>query len=113
MTGSGLTAQAERGMSAPPEVVFNTAIDPNRVDAWLPERLRDGSRRPEWDAKLTARWSVDGWSARLWVRPETPGGALVCLELVADGSDEARLTDLAETTLANLAREVADNLNAG
>ncbi len=37
-------ASAERGISAPPEVVFNTAIDPNRMSAWLPEPLRADGR---------------------------------------------------------------------
>ena len=42
-----MAAHAERGMSAPPEVVFNTAIDPDRAAAWLPEPLRqDGTAVP-------------------------------------------------------------------
>ena len=44
--GRLMAARAVRGMSAPPEVVFNTATDPARASAWLPEPLRgDGARR--------------------------------------------------------------------
>lgn len=34
-------AQAERAISAPAAVVFNTATDPDRLGAWLPRPLRD------------------------------------------------------------------------
>ncbi|SCG51810.1 SRPBCC family protein [Micromonospora coxensis] len=108
-----MDARAERGMSAPPEVVFSTATDPDRVSAWLPEPLRvDGGERPQTSAEqLRARWSsgsAPGWSAEIQVEPADAGGSRVRLDLSGDGAD-----GLADETLANLAREVADNLTAG
>ena len=110
-----MAAHAERGMSAPPEVVFNTATDPDRAAAWLPEPLRrDGDRRPEVinAEELRARWcseSAPDWSAEIQVEPADAGGrpgpARPGRRPDADG--------LADETLANLAREVADNLTAG
>lgn len=109
-----MAAHAERGMSAPPEVVFNTAIDPDRAAAWLPEPLRqDGNRRPEVISaeQMHARWGSDSapdWSAELQVEPADAGGARVRLDLAGGDVD-----GLADQTLASLAREVADNLTAG
>lgn len=111
-----MTARAERGMSAPPEVVFSTATDPDRAAAWLPEPLRrDGGSRPDVSAeRLLARWRSDsapGWWAEIQVEPADAGGARVRLDLVgASGQPEPGLAD---ETLASLAREVADNLTAG
>ncbi|RLK13381.1 hypothetical protein DER29_4402 [Micromonospora sp. M71_S20] len=105
-------ASAERGMSAPPEVVFNTATDPARASAWLPEPLRaDGSPADEVSAEeLRARWSAAGeWSAEIRVEPAQAGGARTRLDLTG-GPDAGRLADEA---LDSLAREVADNLQAG
>ncbi|MEV4756149.1 hypothetical protein AB0J86_13700 [Micromonospora sp. NPDC049559] len=111
-------ARAERGMTAPPEVVFSTATDPARVGAWLPEPLRraDGGR-PEDAAPdgLRARWSSGStphWSAQLHVVPLDAGGATVRLEVDADRS-VPRLAEIADESLARLAREVDDNLTAG
>ncbi|GAA4573633.1 hypothetical protein GCM10023176_39020 [Micromonospora coerulea] len=107
-------ARAERGMSAPPEVVFNTATDPARAASWLPEPLRrDGGSRPEVASadELRARWASDsapGWSAEIQVEPADAGGARVRLDLAGGETD-----GLADETLNNLAREVADNLTAG
>jgi hypothetical protein len=107
-------------MSAPPEVVFNTAIDPDRVGAWLPAPLGEGEyRRPEQDTTeetFDARWDCGprgGWSARLQVVPLDPGGATARLEVDADPSDQRQLARIADESLARLAREVADNLTAG
>lgn len=110
-------AHAERGMSAPPEVVFNTATDPSRVSAWLPAPLRRaGVPGPEVGAgDLRARWHTAGipnWSARLQVSAVDAGGATVRLELEADPPDQ-RLPEIADESLASLARAVADNLTAG
>ncbi|MCX4389876.1 hypothetical protein OG777_23490 [Micromonospora peucetia] len=105
-------ASAERGMSAPPEVVFNTATDPDRASAWLPEPLRaDGSPADEISGEeLRARWSAaEEWSAEIRVEPGQAGGARMRLDLTG-GPDAERLADEA---LDNLAREVADNLQAG
>ncbi|TDC76254.1 hypothetical protein E1193_24165 [Micromonospora sp. KC606] len=109
-----MPARAERGMSAPPEVVFSTATDPNRASAWLPEPLRsDGGGLPQTSSteQLRARWSNDsapGWSAEIQVEPADAGGSRVRLDLTGDGPD-----GLADEALANLAGEVADNLTAG
>ncbi|MEU9826567.1 hypothetical protein [Micromonospora chersina] len=107
-----MASHAERGMSAPPEVVFNTATDPDRSAAWLPEELRrSGTHRVEVvDAEdMRARWSSDsaGWSADIDVEPADAGGARVRLDLA--GTDHG----MADEILASLAREVADNLTAG
>ncbi|WP_089158333.1 hypothetical protein [Micromonospora sp. NBS 11-29] len=105
-----MASHAERGMSAPPEVVFNTATDPDRSAAWLPEALRrSGECRVEvLDAgDMRARWSTTDWSAELDVEPADAGGARVRLDLA--GPDHG----LADEILANLDREVADNLTAG
>ncbi|MEQ4301447.1 hypothetical protein ABNF97_08660 [Plantactinospora sp. B6F1] len=112
-----MTARAERGISAPPEVVFNTATDPDRVAAWLPAPLREnGAPDPELSvAGLWARWhSADppDWSVRLRVSPVAAGGATVQLELEADPS-QRRLAELADEMLVSLAREVDDNLTPG
>jgi hypothetical protein len=104
-------------MSAVPEVVFNTATDPDRVGAWLPAPLREGAaRRPDLatDAML-ARWNsrtAPAWSARLEVRPIAAGGATVRLDLEADPLEQ-RLTEIADESLANLARAVDDNFTTG
>ncbi|SCL67014.1 hypothetical protein GA0070606_4458 [Micromonospora citrea] len=105
-------AHAERGMSAPPEVVFSTATDPDRASAWLPEALRaDGSPAEEVSAEeLRARWSATGdWSAEIRVEPAQAGGARTRLDLT--GAPDA--DRLAGEALDSLAREVADNLQAG
>ncbi|GAA2700385.1 hypothetical protein ACFY2R_25980 [Micromonospora olivasterospora] len=106
---------AERGMSAPPEVVFNTATDPDRAAAWLPEALRtDGGSRPDVSTgQMRARWASEsspGWSAEIQVEPVDAGGARVTLDLAGGSVQDAGLAD---ETLANLAREVDDNLTAG
>ena len=103
-------AYAERGISAPPEVVFSTATDPNRISAWLPEPLL--SAAPDGDPDgLRARWSAreTDWTAELRVDPQDSGGTRARLDLSGDGQPER----LADEALANLAREVADNLQAG
>ncbi|PTA45884.1 SRPBCC family protein [Micromonospora sp. RP3T] len=105
-----MASHAERGMSAPPEVVFSTATDPDRSAAWLPEELRgSGACRVEvLDADdMRARWSSADWSAEIDVEPADAGGARVRLNLA--GPDHG----LADEILANLDREVGDNLTAG
>lgn len=112
-----MAGRAERGMSAPPEVVFNTATDPSRYSGWLPEPLwRSGRSRPITGAQtLRVRWESNGqagWSADLRVQAGGAGSTRVCLDITADEPDH-RLTELADTSLASLARHVADNLTAG
>ncbi|MEV6704549.1 hypothetical protein [Micromonospora wenchangensis] len=102
--------RAERGMSAPPEVVFSTATDPERIDAWLPGALRTDGPTPSSrsDDELHARWDGPDGTAELRVAPADAGGARVRLELPA-GADAG----LADESLVNLEREVAENLTAG
>ncbi|SCL41624.1 hypothetical protein GA0074692_6413 [Micromonospora pallida] len=112
-----MAAHVERGMSAEPEVVFNTATDPDRASAWLPEPLlTDGAERPEVvPDELRARWgggSEPGWSAEIRVESEDAGGARVRLELTG-GADHQATDALAGEVLDNLAREVDENLAAG
>ncbi len=104
-------AHAERGMSAPPEVVFNTAIDPDRAAAWLPEPLLSAFRNGD-TAQLRARWDAPDtdWAAELTVQPVDAGGARLRLDLAGGGQEAGRL---AEEALTNLVRAVADNLQAG
>ncbi|GIJ27528.1 hypothetical protein Vqi01_26900 [Micromonospora qiuiae] len=98
-------------MSAPPEVVFNTAIDPDRVGAWLPEPLLSAIGNGD-TARLRARWDAPDtdWSAELRVEPVDAGGARLRLDLAGGGQEAGRL---AEEALTNLVRAVADNLQAG
>jgi len=107
---------SERGMSAPPEVVFNTATDPDRLAAWLPAPLRLNGNHPAVETgDLHARWSSpesEGWSAEFAVRQIGAGAAVARLELAADVPDHL-LHEIADQALANLARYVADNLTAG
>ncbi|WP_328343600.1 hypothetical protein [Micromonospora sp. NBC_00421] len=102
--------RAERGMSAPPEVVFSTATDPDRTDAWLPGTLRADGPAPTTrsDHELRARWDGPDGAAELQVAPADAGGARVRLELPAGSAD-----GLADESLVNLEREVAENLTAG
>jgi len=103
----------ERGLSAEPEVVFNTATDPARVAAWLPEPLH---HRPVATAPgLFATWRDDdgGWRADLVVEDIPSGGALAVLEMAADGLSEERLAAVVEHALNELDREVEDNFNGG
>ncbi|MEW2383438.1 hypothetical protein AB0873_15295 [Micromonospora sp. NPDC047707] len=105
-------ASAERGMSAPPEVVFNTATDPDRASAWLPEPLRGDGTPAEHvsEEELTARWRAAGeWTAELRVDPADAGGARTRLDVTGDDTADR----LADEALESLAREVADNLQAG
>ncbi|MBX7265514.1 hypothetical protein KIF24_05300 [Micromonospora sp. Llam7] len=106
-------ASAERGVSAPPEVAFNTATDPDRISAWLPEPLLSADPSRDGDAeRLRARWDArrTDWSAELCVEPADAGGSWLRLELGGGGAEADRL---AGEALTNLVREVADNLQAG
>jgi hypothetical protein len=98
-------------MSAPPEVVFNTATNPDRVDGWLPEPLRAEGQPRRLDG-MGARWERAGWSAVLTTEQAEPGGARVRLDL-GGGLPEEQLARLAGECLARLAEYVDDNLTAG
>jgi len=99
--------QAERGISAPPEVVFNTAIDPDRRNAWLPGgvRVEAGEVGEEtFEARLSA--DGDGPSGRLRVEAGASGGSSVSLQVEGGSATPDEI-------LTNLAREVTDNFNSG
>lgn len=131
--------RAEKGFSAPPEVVFSVATDPDRIPRWLPDQLRvtdTGTKclRVAWtDAdtveyrlvvlpdQLRVEWrpaGPDGWAGFLQVNENAAGGASVevCVE-PSGRAGESRGTDqvprLLDATLVNLRREVADNLSVG
>jgi uncharacterized protein YndB with AHSA1/START domain len=99
-----VTYRAEKGFSAPPEVVFNVVTDPDRLSRWLPEQLRvvDTGReclRVAWSnppapdgpppdgpeyrlmvlaEQLRVEWrpsGPDGWAGYLQVRESAAGGA--------------------------------------
>ena len=55
---------------------------------------------------------ADDWSAEIRVEPADSGGARIQLDL-ADPSGGPGPDQLADEALTNLAREVADNLQAG
>ena len=101
-----MSRHAELGMSAPPEVVFNTAVDPVRAGAWLPGGAHVDAR-PGPDA-LEARLTGPA-AGLLTVRSAPAGGATVELRLDGDTGDTAEPADV----LRALAREVDDNFNAG
>lgn len=123
MTGSAapgpdVPGYAQRTMSAPPEVVFNTATDPERMVAWLPVPLHQvgpvATGSPD-GGRLRARWEAaagGGWSAVLRVDEVAAGGATARLEIDGDLPPD-QLTGIATQALTCLASEVADNLTPG
>ena len=97
---------AERGISAPPEVVYNTAIDPTRKAAWLPtgtDTTTTTTTGEFFEVRLSCAGS--GPAGVLYVRPGDAGGSRVELSIDRGPSPEEILWDLD--------REVSDNLNAG
>jgi uncharacterized protein YndB with AHSA1/START domain len=112
-----MPGRAQRGFSAPPEVVFNTATDPDRIARWLPGALRTcGVLRPEvTPGALRASWDGTtraGWRARLEVEPGPAGGARARVELEVTSGNRVD-DDLAAEFLDRLASQVAENLTAG
>ena len=101
-----MTRQASRGISAPPEVVVDTATDPARRDAWLPPGLDLGAvqRRPDALAVHLVSGSAD--AGLLSVQEGAAGGSVVRLSLPDAG-------DAPEDVLNDLDRQVSDNFNAG
>jgi hypothetical protein len=104
-----MAPEAERGMSAPPEVVFNTATDPDRRHTWLPADVRVEPAEvgeETFEARLTSQG--DGPAGMLRVDPGAAGGSSVRLR-VDDGPASAS----AQEMLDSLEREVSDNFNSG
>lgn len=118
-----MAREASLGMSAPPEVVFSTATDPDRRSAWLPHGIEvvpagfagdvpDGDGTVG-DEVLQGRLIADNSAVgTLRVAQEASGGCSVGLSVRGDEPASGVLGDLAEI-LHNLDREVGDNLNAG
>ncbi|HEX8629649.1 MAG TPA: hypothetical protein VF755_15895 [Catenuloplanes sp.] len=104
---------ATRGMSAPPEVVVNTATDPDRQTAWLPGPWRTATEQAgEDDFTVRLTGADDGaGSGVLQVRAGASGGSSVELRL----DDDAAGAELGppQQILDNLEREVVDNFNYG
>jgi hypothetical protein len=101
-----MTRQASRGISAPPEVVFSTATDPDRRGAWLPAGLELGPVEQGADT-LQVRLVADSADAGvLRVQQGASGGSSVDLSVPDTG-------DAPEDILQDLDREVSDNFNAG
>lgn len=101
-----MSRQATRGMSAPPEVVFSTATDPDRRGAWLPGEFGVAPVHTDGDVlevRLTAGSSAAGV---LRVNPGASGGSTVELSLPDDGAAP-------DVVLGDLDRAVGDNFNAG
>ncbi|MDG4767371.1 hypothetical protein O7632_25245 [Solwaraspora sp. WMMD406] len=114
MTAAEVPASAERGVSAPPEVAFGTATDPDRRTAWMPAPLHQARREQVSADRLQARWRATGtsWAATVQVYAVQAGGAMMRLELDADLPHE-ELTRIADEALTGLVDAVTDNLNAG
>jgi hypothetical protein len=101
-----MAAHATRGISAPPEVVADTATDPARRGGWLPAHLQVEPVQAT-EGALQVRLSTDqGPAGVLSVRPGDSGGSSV--DLRVDDPDSS-----ADEILVSLDRTVADNFNAG
>jgi len=102
-----MTRRATLGMSAPPEVVFSTATDPDRQGAWLPSGFDLGpasAGSAEFEVELRSDESATG---SLAIQPGDSGGSTVDLT-VPDGEGAGP-----EEILRSLDRAVSDNFNAG
>ncbi|MEV4622854.1 hypothetical protein AB0J74_29600 [Asanoa sp. NPDC049573] len=107
-----MSVRRVRGMSAEPEVVFNTATDPARV-GWLPAPLHRRPATTEPDLFATWRDEAGAWWADLRVDDVPTGGALAVLEMAADGLDDRGLAPVVEQSLFDLDREVDDSVSPG
>jgi hypothetical protein len=116
--------EATRGISAPPEVVFNTVTDPDRLAGWVPQQLRAKADEHEVSVvaeRLRVEWrpaGSDGWTGALQVRDGSAGGAQVEVTVEPTGSpadppDGDDVPSQLDGALTELDREVVDNLTAG
>lgn len=120
--------------TAPPEVVFNSLLDRERTDRWLPQGVRvewleDRKVRVNGSAGATVAvdvdlenllltWqSQDGRGLRGRVRAEDgpAGGSRLHVTVTAPqhGVDPAHVRSLLAETTRHLQRDVDDNFNAG
>jgi uncharacterized protein YndB with AHSA1/START domain len=120
---------------APPEVVFNSLIDPERADRWLPsgiqvEWIDTGEVRAIVESKAaTFAIDIDPDDLRLtWRSPgdqrlhgvvraeDGPAGGCrlhVTVTMPQDGADPDRGHVLLAEAMRHLRRDVSDNFNAG
>lgn len=122
------------GLTAPPEVVFNSLTDPDRVNRWLPLGVRaerfDGHGLRLVTADASTAFDIDtdvdnmhvSWQspddqrlhARARVDDGPAGGSQVyMLVSIPDGTDEKRVHSVLAETMHHLQRDVSDNFNAG
>jgi len=99
------TYRGTRSMAADADIVLNTAADPARVQAWLPDVASTVEVLPE---KRTVVWRSEGRVAVLRV---VDRGAGACeAHLLVEGAAEPAGFDRA---LNGLAAEVEENFSAG
>lgn len=108
-----------RTMSAPADIVFNTAMDPARA-AWLPRRDGEGEGSYEltaYPAEQEIRWQPvgsTGWAVRL--RVEDGGAGVTEATLSAETGDRPDADEVRAAlrqSLDDLAAEVEQNFTAG
>ena len=102
-----MSRRATRGISAPPEVVFNTATDPDRRSAWLPDGFDLGPTSTSTSAFEVELRSGDSSTGSLAIQPGDSGGSSVDLTVPDDGGAGP------DEILGSLDRAVSDNFNAG
>lgn len=117
--------------SAPPEVVFNSLVDPDRTARWLPpgvslQRLDSDRMVMRADGRhLRLQLSIDRQSMRINGQPangsgsagsvhvgQSPaGGSTVRVEI--EGVDAGRVQAFVDDAVQRLQSDVSDNFNAG
>jgi uncharacterized protein YndB with AHSA1/START domain len=119
---------------APPEVVFNSLTDPDRMDRWLPigvrarllsaDRLVVASDGYTWHYEFTAVPAELRLSWRAMDGPDVDGeadvddagagGSVVHVQLNADERvDRPQIRQYLHEAMDRLQRDVSDNFNAG
>jgi uncharacterized protein YndB with AHSA1/START domain len=123
------------GFNAPAEVVYNTLIDPDRTDRWLPAgtrvaeradgrvRLASGTSMLDFEVRTTAADMLLTFECVAPVRlrgtarvTETPaGGSQIEIVVTTDrsGPDPEAVRRVVTDTARRLERDVDDNFTAG
>jgi carbon monoxide dehydrogenase subunit G len=123
------------GFNAPAEVVFNSLVDPDRTDRWLPAGVSvvdrsDGKvRLSAGTGTVDVEVSTSGADMRLTFQVVGPprlrgsaqvtqapaGGSQVDVAITADdsGPDRETVRRLVDETMRRLERDVEDNFTAG
>ncbi|MEU4674827.1 hypothetical protein AB0F91_44545 [Amycolatopsis sp. NPDC023774] len=103
------TSEAARGFSALPEIVANTATDPDQVRAWLTDVVGAGPDELRREADLPhVRLEWPRGSALLTITGAGAGASWVFLRLTCRGTE-----DLASRVLDRLADRVDENFTTG